>query len=215
MRVLAIDGPAGAGKSTVARLVAGRLGIPFLDTGAMFRAVAVTVAARGVDPADGESVAGLAKSIGIDVDGDRTTVDGVDVSTDIRTADANRIVSIVARHAGVRDVLRSLQRDWMATRGAGVVEGRDISTVVFPDACLKVFLTASARERAARRVAQSGGNHEEVESQILERDRLDSTREVAPLSVAPDAVVIDSTGRTADDIVAQISSLYRERCGRG
>lgn len=215
MRVLAIDGPAGAGKSTVARLVAARLGIPFLDTGAMFRAVAVTAAARGVDPADGASVARLAGAIGIDVDGDRTTVDGSDVSAAIRTADANRIVSIVARHSGVRDVLRTMQREWMAVRGAGVVEGRDISTVVFPDACLKVFLTASAQERAARRVAQSGGNVEEVAALILERDHLDSTRDIAPLSIATDAVVIDSTGRTADDIVSQIASLYGERCGRG
>lgn len=215
MRVLAIDGPAGAGKSTVARLVADRLGIPFLDTGAMFRAVAVTAAARGVDPADGDAVARLATAIAIDVDGDRTTVDGSDVSAEIRTAGANRIVSIVARHAGVRDVLRTLQREWMASRGAGVVEGRDISTVVFPDACLKVFLTASAQERAARRVAQSGGDVEEVAAQILERDRLDSTRDVAPLAVAPDAVVIDSTGRPADDIVSEIASLYGKRCGRG
>lgn len=215
MRVLAIDGPAGAGKSTVARLVADRLGIPFLDTGAMFRAVAVTAAARGVDPADGEAVARLATAIGIDVDGDRTTVDGSDVSAEIRTAGANQIVSVVARHSGVRDVLRTLQREWMAAHGAGVVEGRDISTVVFPDACLKVFLTASAQERAARRVAQSGGDVEEVAAQIFERDRLDSTREVAPLTIAPDAIVIDSTGRTADDIVSQIATLYGERCGRG
>lgn len=215
MRVLAIDGPAGAGKSTVARLVADRLGIPFLDTGAMFRAVAVTASARGVDPADGDAVARLATAIAIEVDGDRTTVDGSDVSAEIRTAGANRIVSIVARHAGVRDVLRTLQREWMASRGAGVVEGRDISTVVFPDACLKVFLTASAQERAARRVAQSGGDVEEVAAQILERDRLDSTRDVAPLAVAPDAVVIDSTGRPADDIVSEIASLYGKRCGRG
>lgn len=215
MRVLAIDGPAGAGKSTVARMVADRLGIPFLDTGAMFRAVAVTAAARGVDPADGDAVARLATAIGIEVDGDRTTVDGADVTAEIRTTGANRIVSIVARHSGVRDVLRSLQREWMAARGAGVVEGRDISTVVFPDACLKVFLTASAQERAARRVAQSGGNVEEVAALILERDRLDSTRDVAPLSIAPDAVVIDSTGRTAEDIVSQIASLYGDRCGHG
>jgi len=196
-------------------MVADRLGIPFLDTGAMFRAVAVTAAARGVDPADGDAVARLATSIGIEVDGDRTTVDGSDVTAEIRTTGANRIVSIVARHSGVRDVLRSLQREWMAARGAGVVEGRDISTVVFPDACLKVFLTASTQERAARRVAQSGGNVEEVAALILERDRLDSTRDVAPLSIAPDAVVIDSTGRTAEDIVSQIASLYEDRCGRG
>jgi len=215
VRVLAIDGPAGAGKSTVARQVADRLGIPFLDTGAMFRAVAVTAAARGVDPADGDAVARLATAITIEVDGDRTTVDGSDVSAEIRTAGANRIVSIVARHSGVRDVLSALQREWMAVRGAGVVEGRDISTVVFPDACLKVFLTASAQERAARRVAQSGGDVEEVAAQILERDHLDSTREVAPLSVAPDAVVIDSTGRPVGDVVSQIATLYGERCGRG
>jgi len=213
VRVVAIDGPAGAGKSTVARMVAGRLGIPFLDTGAMFRAVAVTAVSRGVDPSDGASVAGIAASIDIDVDGDRTTVDGRDVSVAIRTTDANRIVSIVARHPGVRDVLRTRQRNWMAVRGAGVVEGRDISTVVFPDACLKVFLTASPQERADRRVAQSGGKVDEIAALIRERDHLDSTREVAPLAVAPDAVVIDSTGRSADDVVAEIALLYRARCG--
>lgn len=213
MRVVAIDGPAGAGKSTVARLVAERLGIPFLDTGAMFRAVAVTAASRGVDPEDGSAVALIARSIDIDVDGDRTTVDGTDVSAAIRTQETNRIVSIVARHAGVRDVLRARQRDWMSARGAGVVEGRDISTVVFPDACLKIFLTASADERAVRRVAQSGGSVADVAAQIRERDHLDSTRQIAPLAVAADAVVIDSTGRTVDEVVAEIADRFGGHCG--
>lgn len=213
MKVVAIDGPAGAGKSTVARLVAERLGIPFLDTGAMFRAVAVTAALRGVDPEDGSAVALIARSIDIDVDGDRTTVDGTDVSAAIRTPETNRIVSIVARHAGVRDVLRARQRDWMSARGAGVVEGRDISTVVFPDACLKIFLTASADERAVRRVAQSGGSVADVAAQIRERDHLDSTRQIAPLAVAADAVVIDSTGRTVDEVVAEIADRFGGHCG--
>ncbi|NBP49682.1 MAG: (d)CMP kinase [Actinobacteria bacterium] len=213
MKVVAIDGPAGAGKSTVARLVAERLGIPFLDTGAMFRAVAVTAASRGVDPEDGSAVALIARSIDIDVDGDRTTVDGTDVSAAIRTQETNRIVSIVARHAGVRDVLRARQRDWMSARGAGVVEGRDISTVVFPDACLKIFLTASADERAVRRVAQSGGSVADVAAQIRERDHLDSTRQIAPLAVAADAVVIDSTGRTVDEVVAEIADRFGGHCG--
>ena len=213
MKVVAIDGPAGAGKSTVARLVAERLGIPFLDTGAMFRAVAVTAASRGVDPEDGSAVALIARSIDIDVDGDRTTVDGTDVSAAIRTQETNRIVSIVARHAGVRDVLRARQRDWMSARGAGVVEGRDISTVVFPDACLKIFLTASADERAVRRVAQSGGLVADVAAQIRERDHLDSTRQIAPLAVAADAVVIDSTGRTVDEVVAEIADRFGGHCG--
>lgn len=213
MKVVAIDGPAGAGKSTVARLVAARLGIPFLDTGAMFRAVAVTALRRGSDPEDGVAVARVASSITIDVDGSRTTVDGEDLTDAIRSPDANRIVSIVARHAGVRDVLRTLQRDWMALRGSGVVEGRDITTVVFPDACLKVFLTASPEERAARRTRETGGDVLVVAAQIEARDRLDSTRDVAPLAIAPDAVVIDSTGRTAEDVVSEIAALYGDRCG--
>lgn len=213
MKVLAIDGPAGAGKSTVARMVADRLGVAFLDTGAMFRAVAVTAVARGIDPSDGGAVAELASSIHIEVVEGRATVDGTDVSEAIRTQEANRIVSIVATHPGVRDVLRYRQRAWMADRGAGVVEGRDISTVVFPDACLKVFLTASPDERAARRVRQSGGNEAEIAAQIAERDRIDSTRDIAPLSVAADSVVIDSTGRTADDVVEEIAVLFGERCG--
>ncbi len=215
MKVLAIDGPAGAGKSTVARLVADRLGIAFLDTGAMFRAVAVTALARGVDPADGAGVEGVATSISIDVADGRTLVDGRDVTEAIRTSEANRSVSIVATHSGVRDVLRRRQRDWMADRGAGVVEGRDISTVVFPDACLKIFLTADADERARRRVHQSGGDAAEVAGQIAERDRIDSTRSVAPLAVAPDSVVIDSTGRTVEDVVAEIAAMFEDRCGRG
>jgi cytidylate kinase len=215
VKVLAIDGPAGAGKSTVARLVADRLGIAFLDTGAMFRAVAVTALARGVDPADGAGVEGVATSISIDVADGRTLVDGRDVTEAIRTSEANRSVSIVATHSGVRDVLRRRQRDWMADRGAGVVEGRDISTVVFPDACLKIFLTADADERARRRVHQSGGDAAEVAGQIAERDRIDSTRSVAPLAVAPDSVVIDSTGRTVEDVVAEIAAMFEDRCGRG
>jgi len=211
-RVVAIDGPAGAGKSTVARQVASRLGLAYLDTGAMFRAVALVAGWRGIDPTNGPAVSALATSIALEVAEGRAHVDGLDVTESIRTPEINRVVSIVATHAGVREVMRQRQREWMAVRGAGVVEGRDITTVVFPDACLKVFLTASPEERAARRIQQGGGRSSEVAAEIAERDRIDSTRVEAPLTIAQDSIIIDSTGRSAEDVVDEIAALFGERC---
>ena len=208
MRVIAIDGPAGAGKSTVARRVAAVTGLPFLDTGAMYRCVALRSIRDGVPAGDSERIARIARSISIDVRDGITTLDGEDVSTAIRTADVNSVVSIIATNSGVRDVMRESQRRWAVDVGGGVVEGRDIGTVVFPDATLKVFLTASPEVRAQRRVAESGGDVAEVARSIAERDHIDSTRADSPLRPADGAFIVDSSGRPVDDVVAEIVGLF-------
>lgn len=205
---MAIDGPAGAGKSTVARLVAVATGLPFLDTGAMYRCVALRCLREGIAAEDSSAVAEVARGVSIDVRDGVTMLDGEDVSADIRTPQVNAVVSIIATNSAVRDVMREAQRRWAQSVGGGVVEGRDIGTVVFPDASLKVFLTASPEVRARRRVAETGGDVEEVARSIAERDRLDTTRSDSPLRAAPGSVTVDSSGRTVDDVVAEIVSLY-------
>src|SRR5438270_12789875 len=150
MRVVAIDGPAGSGKSTVARAVASRLGIAYLDTGAMYRSVAFAAIQRGVDPADGEALAKVASGLDIRL-GDRVFVDGVDATAPIRSPEVTAVGSAVAAHPPVRAEMVHRQRRWAAAHGGGVAEGRDIGTVVFPDADVKVFLTATEDERARRR----------------------------------------------------------------
>ena len=208
-KIIAIDGPAGAGKSTLAQAVAEHLGLERLDTGAMYRAVAWEALAAGVAPDDDEAVAALARRIDIEV-GERVRVDGRDVTDAIRSAEVDRAVSAVAANPEVRRTLVTRQRDWVAARGAGVVEGRDIGTVVLPDADLKVYLTARTAIRARRRAGERGGGRSlaEVESDLARRDRLDSTRRhsplVTPADVAPDAHVIDSTDRTVDEVVAEV-----------
>lgn len=211
--VVAIDGPAGAGKSTVARALARRLGVQYLDTGAMYRAVTTEALRRGVPVSDEVSVGSLAASIDLHVGLDVVTVDGRDVTTDIRTPEVTAAVSVVAAHPAVRAEMRRRQREWGRQRGGGVIEGRDIGTVVFPDARLKVYLTASARVRAERRVAEAGGSVDRVEAQILERDRLDSTRADSPLRESSDAVVVDTTGRSVDAVVEEIVTILRDRAG--
>lgn len=213
MRVIAIDGPAGAGKSTVARRVAAATGMPFLDTGAMYRCVALAVLRSQVDPADEGAVAAIAEAAVIDLDGDEVFLDGVDVGREIRSEDVSATVSLVAVHSPVRAAMRSQQREWVAAKGGGVVEGRDISTVVFPDAVLKVFLTASPRVRASRRVGQVGGDVEMIAAAIEERDRIDSTRSDSPLRPADDALVIDSSELGTDEVVARIVDEFATRNG--
>ena len=192
--VIAIDGPAGSGKSTVAQAVARELGVAYLDTGAMYRSVTHAALERGVAGSDGDALAPLACELDLDV-GERVVVDGADVTRAIRGAAVNESVSVVAAHPSVRAELVGRQRRWATSHDGGVVEGRDIGTVVFPNAHLKVFLTAGEGERARRR---SG------EVDIAQRDRLDSTRSVSPLKVADDAVVIDTTELAIDEVVAQI-----------
>jgi CMP/dCMP kinase len=204
LAVIAIDGPAGAGKSTVAKLVAEATGLPYLDTGAMYRCVALQCVRTGIDSSHESEVAAIADSIDITFVDTQCLMNGEDVSTDIRTTEIASIVSILAAQSPVRTAMRTQQQRWIAQQGGGVVEGRDIGTVVFPDAELKVFLTASPEERASRRVGQTGGNLSEIATNIAERDRIDSQRLDSPLRPADDAVVVDSTGLTITEVVGEI-----------
>lgn len=201
MAVIAIDGPAGAGKSTVAKLVAEATGLPYLDTGAMYRCVALLSTRMGVDSSNESGVAAIAESIDITFQGVQCWMNGEDVSQEIRSAEIASIVSIIAAQSPVRTAMRTQQQRWIQQQGGGVVEGRDIGTVVFPNAELKVFLTASPEERASRRVGQSGGDLKEIAFNIAERDRIDSERVDSPLRPAGDAVVVDSTGLTITEVV--------------
>lgn len=211
MRVIAIDGPAGAGKSTISRALASRLGLEYLDTGAMYRAVTVAAVRRGI-PADAtDEVAALAGSIRLEMDDGRVVIDGVDATDEIRSRETTAAVSIVAANSGVRDVLRARQREWADERGGGVIEGRDIGSVVFPDALLKLYLTASPRVRAERRVAEAGGDVDEIEQAIAMRDHLDSTRADSPLTAASGSVLVDTTGLGIDEVLERILDLLEQR----
>jgi cytidylate kinase len=201
LAVIAIDGPAGAGKSTVAKLVAEATGLPYLDTGAMYRCVALLSSRTGIDSSNESGVAAIAESIDITFQGVQCWMNGEDVSQEIRSAEIASIVSIIAAQSPVRTAMRTQQQRWIQQQGGGVVEGRDIGTVVFPNAELKVFLTASPEERASRRVGQSGGDLKEIAFNIAERDRIDSERVDSPLRPAGDAVVVDSTGLTITEVV--------------
>jgi cytidylate kinase len=205
--VVAIDGPAGAGKSTVGRAVAARLDLEYLDTGAMYRGVTFGVLRRGLDPSDVESVARVAAAIDIRLDGEGITVDGVDATIEIRGREVTLAVSAVAANSSVRTELVRRQREWVAARNGAVVEGRDIGSVVFPDAPLKLYITASPRVRAERRVAEIGGDVHEVEASIIERDRKDSTRDDSPLTEASGSIVVDTSGLSIDEVVEQILRL--------
>jgi cytidylate kinase len=196
--VIAIDGPAGAGKSTVSKAVAARLGLDRLDTGAMYRAVAALALARGIPPDDHETVAALAAAATIDP-GASVVINGEDVTGVIRSPEVGRAVSEVAANPAVRTQLVRRQRAWSDAHGGGVVEGRDIGSVVFPHAEVKVFLTATAEERARRR-------RDESPAGVARRDRIDSTRAASPLAEAPDAHRLDTTGRSVQDVVEEVLS---------
>lgn len=207
MRVVAIDGPAGAGKSTIAKALAARIGVPYLDTGAMYRAVTFAVLRDGVDPADERAVSELAATTRVTMSDGVVLVDGADATSAIRGPEVTSAVSIVAAISGVRTILRGQQREWVRQHGGGVVEGRDIGTVVFPDATLKVYLTASPEVRARRRVAESGGDVEAIARSIAERDRLDSTRSDSPLHAAADSAWLDTSDLPIDRVV---DALYEK-----
>ncbi len=202
--VIAIDGPAGAGKSTVGREVARRLGLEYLDTGAMYRAVTFAVLRRGLDPTDDEAVAAIVGDVEMEISERTVVVDGVDATAEIRGREVTAAVSAIAANSAVRSDLVARQRAWAAERGGGVIEGRDIGSVVFPDAALKLFVTASPRVRAERRVAEIGGDVDEVEASIIERDRKDSSRADSPLTEAHGPTIVDTTGLGIDEVVEQI-----------
>jgi cytidylate kinase len=208
--VIAIDGPAGAGKSTVARALAERLGFTYLDSGAMYRCVALAALRRGADPDDGGAMAALAGTIAISLTGDRVELDGEDVGAAIREPAVSAASSRVSVHPGVREAMVARQRELIAA-GRYVAEGRDIGTVVSPDSPLKVFLTASPQERARRRAAETGEDPEAVLAAQRERDRRDETREHSALRAAADAVEIDTTGASKVEVVARIASLAADR----
>ena len=204
LRVIAIDGPAGAGKSTIGRALARRLGLEYLDTGAMYRAVTAEALRRGIPLSDRESVAALARSVELVVDGSGVVVGGVDLTREIRTPEVTAATSAVAANPEVRTELVARQRAWAVGRGGGVIEGRDIGTVVFPDAELKLYLTASPRVRAERRVAEAGGDVDEIEAAITARDAADQGRADGPLRRADGAVVVDTTGLGIDEVLDRI-----------
>ena len=214
MRVIAIDGPAGAGKSTVARQVSTATGLRYLDTGAMYRCVALEVQNSATDPNDADAVGKIAREVTVVIERDAAKLNGVDVSSEIRSSEINAIVSVIAAHTPVRDAMREQQRRWIQAQQGGVVEGRDIGTVVFPDAILKVFLTASPEVRAERRVGQTGGDITAVAASIAERDHLDSTRLDSPLRPSEGSVIVDSSNRTIEEVVAEIVSHF-ERVDHG
>jgi len=205
--IIAIDGPSGSGKSTLGRMLARALKLLYIDTGSMYRAVALAVIEAGVDPNDKQSFVALANRIDIDLEGDPDSLcvllDGRDVTEQIRTETVTEMSSIVSTIPGVRRAMVERQRA-MGKRGA-VLNGRDIGTVVFPDADVKFFLTAAPEERAERRYREDqSGTFAETLADMIERDRRDSTRADSPLKIADDAVVIDSTGKNIEQVFAEM-----------
>jgi len=209
--VVAIDGPAGAGKSTIAKALAVDIGIEYLDTGAMYRGVTYEVLKRGLEATDIDAVARIAREVHFVQTRESLHVNGVDATAAIRTPEVDAAVSQVAANSAVREEMRTRQRQWISERGGGVVEGRDIGSIVFPDATLKVYLVASPLVRAKRRVAQHGGDVTEIARAIAERDARDSTREDSPLRRMPDAVIVDTSDRTVGEVVAEIRKLVANR----
>ena len=213
MSVIAIDGPAGAGKSSVAREVARALGAVYVDTGAMYRAVGLAAREAGIDPKAADGVAALLEDLRLDVSDTSIELDGVDVTQRIRSRDVTAAAAAVARHQVVRDALVRLQRELAASRLV-VMEGRDIGTEVFPGADVKIYLTASLEERTRRRIAQldlpsDPETRRRIRSDIEQRDLGDSTRSASPLKKADDAVVVDTTHMEANEVVEHITSIAR------
>ncbi len=218
--IIAIDGPAGAGKSTVAKAVARALGFGYLDTGAMYRAITYKALETKTGLDDQVALGELAKRSHLELSDSHIFLDGRDVTEDIRLPRVGGAVSVVSSAAVVRSQMVSKQREVAAALKSVVVEGRDIGTVVFPDAEIKIFLTAGAAKRAARRLAELRAKGldvaaDAVESELLDRDRLDSGRDVGPLLQAPDAHLIDTTDMTVDDVVRAIKALTEAADGPG
>lgn len=216
--IIAIDGPSGAGKSTLGRMLARELGLLYIDTGSMYRAVALAVMESNINATDDVAVGSLAARVDIDLEGDpdslKITLDGEDVSEQIRSEEITRMSSVISTIPAVRRAMVARQRE-MGRRGA-VLEGRDIGTVVFPGAEVKFFLTAEPRQRAQRRFAEEGGQDSKAGltdtlADMIERDRRDSTRTDSPLKIAEDAVVIDSSGLSIRDVFEQMLAIVREK----
>jgi CMP/dCMP kinase len=209
-KVIAIDGPAGAGKSTVTRAVAERIGFTYLDTGAMYRSVTLAVLDRRADTDDPRSIAEIARSIDLRFKDQRVCLDGRDVTEAIRSTSVTRATPHIAAYPEVRSLMVERQRQLFA-EGAYVAEGRDTGTAVAPNAPLKIYLTASLEERARRRSLETGQPMSEVFEAIEGRDRLDSERQISALKTAEDAIVVDTTGRSVDEVVSEIVGLAHER----
>jgi cytidylate kinase len=214
--IIAIDGPSGAGKGTIARALAARLKYRHVDTGAMYRAVAWKAREEGLDLKDEPGIASLSERASFDLEGGHVGIDGADVSQAIRTPEMDAAATAVARHPAVRRVLVERQRE-MGRDGGVVMEGRDIGTVVFPGADVKIYLDASPEERARRRAndpahrSSAGTALAEVATALAARDRSDSTRAVSPLAMADDAILIETTGIPVDEVVEQVMAIVREK----
>jgi len=213
--VIAIDGPAGAGKSTIAKIIAEKLNIMYIDTGAMYRAATLSIIRRGVDIENINEVKELVNSIHIEFIDNRVYLDGMDVTLEIRLQEVTRLVSYVATILEVRERLVKLQRD-MASSFSIVMDGRDIGTNVLKNAGVKIFLTASVQERAQRRFSELASkgctvDFYSIKNEILNRDRIDSSRKINPLIKAADAIEIDTTQKTIDDVVEEILSIVKKR----
>ena len=215
--VIAIDGPSGAGKGTVARAIAAELGFSHVDSGAMYRAVGWKALEAGIPLDDEDRVAEVASRSRITVSAGHTTIDGTDVTRAIRTPEIDRAAAAVARLPGVRAVLVQRQRQ-LGELGGIVMEGRDIGTVVFPDADVKIYLDAAPEERARRRATDSAHSGPvavaDVATALTARDELDRTRAVSPLYAAADAIIVDTTGKAIDEVVKDVLTIVRLKTGR-
>ncbi len=208
MRVIAIDGPAGSGKSTVAKALAARLNLDYLDTGAMYRAVAFAAIQKQINPSEIEEITEIAKSLDLELTEESCVVNGIDATTEIRGSEVTLLVSQVATMPEVRIEMVKRQRAWAKTRNGGVMEGRDIGSVVFPDAMLKIYLTASEEVRAARRAAEvKEGDVATIAADIERRDAVDTQRTASPLVEAEDAIVVDTSAMTLQQVVDHVIGL--------
>ncbi|WP_457635721.1 (d)CMP kinase [Persephonella sp.] len=218
--IIAIDGPAGSGKSTIAKMIARELDFTYIDTGAMYRAVALKIKRLGINPDDPEAVLEVLKNTEIDLrpseEGIKIFLDGEDVSDRIRTEEIGKIASKIARHRKVREILVQMQRELGKRAKDAVIEGRDTGTVIFPDADIKFFLTASAEVRAERRYRELkekglNVNYDRILREVKERDRLDKTRKESPLKPAEDAVIIDTSDKDIDQVFRQLIDIIKKR----